>query len=546
MTPTSDQISGETVLVSTLAHGRKQVWLAAAMLVLSLTALVLIAPYASRPMTNMEVLLPAYAAAVLVIELITSAFLLALFFVQRSRAILVLAAGYLFSGALVVPWVLSFPGLFAALGIDWGIQSTAAFAVLRRLGFPVFVLAYALLSDRQIARKSVIPSILAVVGVTIAFALMATWLILSEDRRLPALMMDARNPGMLWRFIPAIAIAMYLAGIVALAVRRRTILDLWLLVVLGTLLIEIIQISYLGAGVRMSVGWWAGRLYGLVSASIVLVVLLSETMAVYARLARSVAAEKRARQNRLTAMEALSASIAHEVNQPLGSMVTNANAGLRWLEKSQPELDEAKAAMRRIVDEGHRANKVVSSIRTMFMKGTRERSQLDMNRLIEQTVQQCSLEGRIGRVSVTLDLDCRVPLVIGNAIQLQQVLTNLIDNAVEAMRSVPARGRRLRIATTSIEHGEVVVSVEDTGLGLEAADLERIFEPFFTTKADGMGMGLMFCRSVVEAHGGRLWIAANQPQGAVFSFSLPTAMPLHGMPGTDEGAGAGTGARTAE
>lgn len=527
MPPGSDQPAGETVLLSTLAHGRNQVWLAGAMLGLSLSALVLMAPYASRPMTDMVVLLPAYAAAVLVIELITSAFLLALFYVQRSRAILILAAGYLFSGTLVLPWVLTFPGVFSALGIDEGIQSAAAFAALKRLGFPLFVLAYALLPDRHIERRRVAVLILAVVASVLAFVAATSWLFLVDGSQLPlpsAFMKDALTPGTLWRFIPAVAIAMYLAGIAALAVRRRTILDLWLLVVLGTLLIEIIQISYLGAGIRMSLGWWAGRLYGLVSASIVLIVMLSETMAVYARLARSMAGEKRARQNRLTAMEALSASIAHEVNQPLGSMVTNANAGLRWLDNPQPELDEAKAAMRRIVDEGHRANKVVSSIRTMFMKGTRERAQLDLNRLIEQIVRQSGVEARLGRVTVTLDLDCEVPFVIGNAIQLQQVISNLIDNAVEAMSTVPARQRRLRMATSSIEHREVVVSVADTGAGLDPANLDRIFEPFFTTKADGMGMGLMFCRATVEAHGGRLWAAANEPQGTVFSFSLPTTM----------------------
>ncbi|KRE11507.1 hypothetical protein ASE66_23465 [Bosea sp. Root483D1] len=477
-------------------------------------------------MTDWVVVLPAYAAAVLVIELVTSTFLFALFYVQRSRAILILAAGYLFSGALVAPWVVTFPGIFSSLGIEESIQSAAAFAALKRLGFPLFILAYAVLPDVQLARRLVASWIVVAVVSVLAVIAIACWLVLgdwSSLRLSNAFMRDALTPGLLWRLIPALAIALYLAGIVALAARRRTILDLWLVVVLGTLLIEIIQISYLGAGVRMSLGWWAGRLYGLVSASIVLVVMLAETIAVYARLARATIAERRARQNRLTAMEALSATIAHEVNQPLGSMVTNANAGLRWLANPQPELDEAKAAMHRIVEEGHRANKVVSGIRTMFMKGTRERTPLDLNLLIEQVVKQSAVAARLGHGAVTLDLDCQAPFVIGNAIQLQQVVANLIDNAIEAMRAVPARQRRLRIATTGREHGEVVVSIEDEGPGLDPATLDRIFEPFFTTKPDGMGMGLMFCRSAIEAHGGRLWTSTNEPKGAVFSFSLPTS-----------------------
>ena len=419
MTPTSDQPAGEPVLLSSLAPGRNQIWLAGAMLALSLSALALMAPHASRPMTDMVVLLPAYAAAVLVIELVTSAFLTALYYVQRSRAILILAAGYLFSGTLVAPWVLTFPGVFLELGIDEGIQSAAAFAALKRLGFPFFILAYALLPDRQVARRKVAVSILVVMGSVLAFVAMSCWLVLADGSSLPlsqAFMTDALTPGILWRFIPAIAIVLYLAGIIALAIRRRTVLDLWLLVVLGTLLIEIVQISYLGAGVRMSLGWWAGRLYGLVSASIVLIVILSETMAVYARLARSMAGERRARQNRLTAMEALSASITHEVNQPLGSMVTNANGGLRWLDKPQPDLGEARAAMRRIVDEGHRANKVVSSIRTMFMKGTRERAQRCGVCLSGMFTAYCGHSSEIdetvgftARMAGLDDLNCRPP-----------------------------------------------------------------------------------------------------------------------------------------
>ena len=527
MTPSSDQSAVEPALLSSLGNGRNQIWLAGSMLAFSLLALVLMAPHAARPMTNLIVVLPAYAAAVLVIELVTSTFLLALFYVQRSRAILILAAGYLFSGTLVAPWVVTFPGVFGSLGIDESIQSAAAFAALKRLGFPLFILAYAVMPDRRLARRRVAVWVMAVVMSVVSFVTIASWLILADGSGLNlsnAFMLDALKPGPLWRFIPAIAIALYIIGILALAVRRRTILDLWLIVVLGTLLIEIIQISFLGAGVRMSLGWWAGRLYGLVSASIILVVMLSETVAVYARLARATAGERRARQNRLTAMEALSASIAHEVNQPLGSMVTNANAGLRWLDKPHPALDEARAAMHRIVEEGHRANKVVSSIRTMFMKGTRERTPLDLNLLIEQVVKQAGIEARLGHGAVTLDLDCQAPFVIGNAIQLQQVVANLIDNAVEAMKPVLARQRRLRITTSGSERDEVVVGVEDAGPGLDPATLDRIFEPFFTTKAEGMGMGLMFCRATIEAHGGHLWTSPNRPQGAVFSFSLPTTL----------------------
>ncbi|MEJ1158882.1 ATP-binding protein [Prosthecomicrobium sp. N25] len=512
------------VLISTTAPNRSQVWLAVGVVVSLFAAMAGVAPYASQSLPNTEVLLPAYAAGVLVIELITSALLVSLFHVQRCRAILLLASGYLFSGTLIVPWVLTYPGLFNSFGIDEGLQSTAAIAALRRLGFPLFILAYAVLSERSYAGGSVRLAILGMIAAVAAVVCLTTWLVFSNDRHLPDFMIDARNVGLLWRYIPVLAGLIYLAGMVALSLRFRTILDLWLMVVLVTLLIEVVQISYLGSGVRLGVGWWAGRLFGLASASIVLVVLLSETTAVYTRLARSEAAQRRTRQNRLTAMEALSASIAHEVNQPLASMVTNADAGLRWLDKADPHLDEAKAAMKRIVDEGHRASKIVSSIRTMFMKSARERERLDVNDLIVQVIKASEADARLGRVSVNLDLDRGAPHVIGNAVQLQQVMSNLIDNAVEAMRSVGAGQRTLRLVTRQLDHGDVLVSVEDTGSGLDAAHLERIFDPFFTTKPDGMGMGLMFCRTVIDAHGGRLWAGPNSPRGAAFRFSLPPAI----------------------
>lgn len=498
-----------------------QLRLAASLSVLLIGALLVTAPYARQATANTEVLVPAYAAAVLVVELVTSALLMALFYVKRSRAMLLLAVGYFFSGAMTVPWALTFPGVFAALSLD-AMQSTASIAAIRRLSFPLFVIAYAVLSDREFPLGSAGRIILLSIAGALAIVITATWLIVSNDDALPQLMVDARNVSGLWRFVPGAAVGLYCVGLAALGLRRRSMLDIWLLVVLFSLLIEILLISYISGAIRLSVGWWAGRFFGLASASLVLLVLLSEATTVHDRLARSVLAERRARQNRMTAMEALSASIAHEVNQPLGSMVTNASAGLRWLERDQPHIDEARAALERIVTEGHRASKVVTSIRTMFLKGAQERAPLDLNRLIDAVLAQCRDEARLGRISVSTQLESDLPPVIGNPVQLRQVLTNLVENAVDAMRST-ARPRLLRITSQRIEFGEVLVAIADSGTGLAAVDKDRIFDPFVTTKPDGMGMGLMFCRTTIEAHGGRLWASDNAPRGAIFQFSLPAS-----------------------
>lgn len=515
-------------LLTTSPASRDQWRLAVVVLVVLVAALLVTAPFARVSLTNTEVLLPAYAAAVFVNELITSALLLALFSVQRSPAVLVLSIGYLFSGLMVVPWALTFPGVFTSLGLpDTGLQSTASIATLRRLGFPLFVLAYALLknanpsvrSSNGSVRRMILGSVAGVV--TIACGL--TWLIVTGDDALPRFMSDARNVSELWPYVPATAVLLYVTGLIVLWRRRRSVLDLWLMVVLCTLLIEIVLLSYLSAGIRLSLGWWAGRFYGFTSASVVLLVLLSETTTLYARLARSVLAERRAREARLTAMEALSASLAHEVNQPLASMVTNADAGMRWLDRPNPDLAETRAALKRIVNDGHRTAKVIEGIRTMFKKGTQERVPLNMNRLIRDVLKRNQGEAQLGRVSVEAVLDEQLPLTTGNPIQLQQVVSNLIANAIDAMSSVPGRPRVVRVKSERQASGTVLVSVADTGSGLDSEIRHRIFEPFFTTKPDGMGMGLMFCRSIIEAHGGRLWMTDNEPHGAIFQFILPSA-----------------------
>lgn len=517
---------GHSFLLSTSAPTRQHCGFALAVMLVQILALAATAPFARLALPHTEIFLPAYAAAAFVVELVTAALFLSLFSVQRSPAILILAAGYLFSGLLVVPWALTFPGVFEGLGTHDGLQSTAAIAALRRLGFPLFVLAYALLKDREPWSGSVRRAMVGSVALVVAVAAAQTWLIFTSADSLPAFMRDARNVDDLWQYIPATALFLYLLGLIVLGVRRHAMLDVWLIVVLCTLVLEIVLISYISGGTRLSVGWWAGRLYGLAATSIVLLVLLSGTTAVYARLARAVAAERRARADRLTAMEALSASIAHEVNQPLASMVTNADAGLRWLEKAEPDLDEARAALKRIVVDGHRASKVVAGIRTLFIKGAQERIALDLNRLLDAAIGTGEAEARAARVAIDADLDRTIPWVIGNPAQLQQVAANLIGNALDAMRST-AGPHLLRITSRRHEPGEVLVSIEDTGTGLDPADQDRIFEPFFTTKPEGMGMGLMFCRSTIEAHGGRLWVLNRTPQGAIFRFSLPAAA----MPG---------------
>jgi signal transduction histidine kinase len=222
---------------------------------------------------------------------------------------------------------------------------------------------------------------------------------------------------------------------------------------------------------------------------------------------------------RLLTGDAIAATIAHEVKQPLSGMITNADAGLRWLDRSTPNLDEARAALEQIVADGHRAAAVIESIRAIFKKDVGNRTSLDVNDLIGEALDLTSADLQRHRIMVEAEPNSHVPQVRGDRIQLQQVLLNLITNAIDSMAAKDG-ARVLRVRSEVHDTGSVVVSVADTGTGIGSQELERIFNPLFTTKADGMGMGLAICRSIIEAHDGRLWVAPNKPEGAVFHLML--------------------------
>ena len=523
----TDRESSDAFLLSTAGPDWTQKRLAGGVLATFVVALLITIPFARIQPAETEILLPAYAAAAFLVELLTAALLMALSIVQNSRAILTLSTGYLFSGLLIVPWAITIPDVFTVFGLEGSIQSTATIAATRRLGFPLFVIAYAFTKERDTAireaegpvRLVVLRRVAPIVALAIGVALFA----IMEPDELPKFMRDVRHVAPLWHYVPIAAICLYLIGLVLLFVRRRSTLDLWLMVVLCTLMIEVVTLSYVTGGTRLNVAWWVGRLFELASASVVLVVLLSETMTLQARLARSIQSERLARQSRLTAMEALSATIAHEINQPLGAIVINAGVGLRWLAMEAPQITEAQAALKEIVRDGCRAGDVIDGIRKLFSKDMQDRMPIDLNGLIEGVLQRVRDEPRCGSVSITADLQRILPPAMGNPVQLQQVVSNLVANAVDAMRTVMDRPHVVRVTSEHRNAGEILVSIEDSGPGIDPKLGERIFEPFFSTKPQGMGMGLMFSRSIIENHGGKLWATDNAPHGAIFHFTLPSS-----------------------
>jgi signal transduction histidine kinase len=240
-------------------------------------------------------------------------------------------------------------------------------------------------------------------------------------------------------------------------------------------------------------------------------------------LERERAQSELAHMSRVMTIGTLTASIAHEVNQPLTGIVANSSACLRWLARDEPDLEEARSAAERMIKDANRASEVIQRIRDLVKKTDLRRVSLDINDIIHEVVDLVQTEVRNHHVVLRTELSDALPPVLGDRVQLQQVLLNLLLNGIEAMDPITERPRELRISSERSASDEVLVAVRDSGVGLDAQSMARLFDPFFTTKPRGMGMGLSISRSIVQNHGGRLWAESNEGPGATFRFTVPKA-----------------------
>jgi signal transduction histidine kinase len=494
------------------------------MLGLLVVTFLIAGPLSYVRLPRVDAFVPAHVMAMFVNDLITAVLLFAQFSILRSRAILVLASGYLFTALVLIPYVLVFPGLLVPeRGLFGGMQTTSWFWFFWHAAFPMFVISYALLKDADPSKRywqgTVSGAISLSVAVTVAVISIAAFLTIAGEASLPPVTLDYRRLSPLWPYVGLPVALIAVAALIVLWIRRHSMIDLWLMVVMGIYAIEM-PINYWPDPVRFSLGWYTIRVFAVLASGLVLLVLLYEITTLYSRLVGAVRAQNREREARLMTGDAVAASIAHEVRQPLTAMVTTADAGLRFLDRSIPNLDRAKEAFKRIVADGHRAGEVVGSIRANFRNDVRTRTSLDINELIREvlTLERGDLQ-RHG-ILVQAEPNEQLPDVQGNRIQLQQVLVNLITNAIHAM-AAKDEPRVLSVKSETYTGDAVMVSVADTGTGINSQDVDQIFIPLFTTKSDGMGMGLSICRAIVEAHEGRLWFAPNNPRGTVFQFTLP-------------------------
>jgi PAS domain S-box-containing protein len=224
---------------------------------------------------------------------------------------------------------------------------------------------------------------------------------------------------------------------------------------------------------------------------------------------------------RVTTLGELTASIAHEVNQPLAAVVANAQACLLWLDRDTPDLDGARRSVEWIIDDGNRASEVIRRVRALAKKTDSEKVALDVNDVVRETIPLVKRELISHQVLLRMELAPTLPMILGDPVQLQQVIINLVMNGIESMQSVTDRPRELVVRSRQDETQQVLVSVADCGAGISAENADRLFTAFFTTKSSGMGMGLSICRSIIAAHGGRLWATTCEPRGALFQFTIP-------------------------
>ena len=509
------------VLLVTLPVSQKQRRLAGMLIIAVGIAFLITLPYVTIPLQRIDAFVPTIQGMLFVVELIIAVLLFAQYSTVPQPAILAIANGYLFTALMVAAQALTFPGAFTPSGLlGAGLQSANWLYYFWFTGFPVAVIFYVVLKNVSRYREPNWATAGLSISLTLAVAAGLTWFATAGEKLLPSILLDEVRFGPLGAYCSSMMLFVSFLALTLLWIKQRSLLDLWLAVVIVVTLPSII-VPIIVPFARFSVAWYSSRIYAVLGAGIMMIALLTEVLLLHVRVIRSNMMLEREQNNKLMNLEALAASISHEVRQPLTGIAATSSALLRFLEHTPPKLDRVRSAAEKIVAASHRASQMLDDIRNLFGTAERQSGPINLNNLVRGALRTLDGQLKDHNVVTRVDLASKLPPVTGHSGQLQEVVINLIQNAIDAMDTVDDAHRVLQVRTEFDDGKAISVEIEDTGLGIDPKKSDKIFDAFVTTKPKGMGLGLAICRLIVERHEGRLSVSSADPHGAIFRITLP-------------------------
>jgi signal transduction histidine kinase len=489
-----------------------------------LVATAIVVPFGAIQLRPMDGFIPFTEAVLVICGLVIAALLASQATTIGSRGLLLLAAGFLFDALIIIPHALTFPGAFAPAGLlGAGLQTTAWLFIFWHFGLPAAIIGYVCLprAPRPLTAATVYWDTTIVVGLVV----LLTWIAVGYGDTLPALFADRLGFAPLATYTTGFDLAVSVVALLALLLRRqKSVFDLWLTVAVVALVAELAATTFVMTG-RFCLGFYASRFLSVAASTIVLIALLAETIRQDMRLARTNLALQLERSRKLTTVDAALGAMAHEVKQPLTSIISNAEAAQLMLDHARPDIEEIRGIVGEIIDGSYRADDIVKNVRSLFLNSRGDIQQVDMNMVVKGILQGLHNDLTDHRVTCRVELESELPAILGHKGQLQEVVFNLIHNALDAMKGSPVAGRSLCVRTEKRDSKAVGICVQDSGPGITPEQMGRIFDPFVTTKKDGMGMGLAICRMIVERHGGQISASSDVNTGARFEIVLPLEPP---------------------
>jgi len=506
--------------LAALTPTARQRRLTLAVVVAVLVATAVIVPFGSIQLPPTNGFIPATEAVLVICDLVIAALLASQATTIGSRGLLLLAGGFLFDALIIIPHALTFPGAFAPSGLlGAGLQTTAWLFIFWHFGLPAAVIGYVCMPREP--RALTASMVFWDATLVVALVVVLTWIATAYGDSLPALFADKRGFAPLATYATGFVLAVSVVALLALLLRpQHSVFDLWLTVATVALVAELAVTAFVMTG-RFCLSFYASRLLSVAASTIVLIALLAETIRQDMRLARVNLALQLERSRKMTTLDAALGAMAHEVKQPLTSIVSNAEAVQLMLDHAAPDLDEIRGIVGEIIDGSYRTDEIVKNIRGLFRNSRENIQQVNLNLVVIGILQGLHNDLTDHHVTSRVELESELPTILGHKGQLQEAVFNLIHNALDAMKNSPTAGRSLCVRTERRGSKAVGICVQDSGPGIAPEQMGRIFDPFVTTKKDGMGMGLAICQMIVERHGGQLSASSDVNTGTRFDIVLP-------------------------